>query len=125
MKLTMDQLITVLETDISSNNACIEISFEISNNQQYSDCWLGKMPNKKDSNQVIYWYGLYEDGSGSYDYTRLDDMIHDPVFDGKELQELIDQIEWISIDGCSFEEMLPFYLETTDERPIRSQHDRI
>lgn len=52
-------------------------------------------------------------------------MIHDPVFDGKELQELIDQIEWISIDGCSFEEMLPFYLETTDERPIRSQHDRI
>lgn len=39
-KITLQDLITVLNSDVVKYNSCIEMSFCINNDTEYEDCWL-------------------------------------------------------------------------------------
>ena len=68
--LKLEDFEKVLESDVLKNISCIEMSFHIEDDLEYEDCWVGKMPDKDDTNKEIYWYELVEDGSQSYKYVR-------------------------------------------------------
>ena len=76
---------------------CIEIEFRLKDHPKYCSCWMG---NTVDEGKASFWYGLVPDGSEAYDYTDLASFSSAPVFDGKTLEEVWDQIELISIDSC-------------------------
>ena len=109
-KIKLQDLVAILSNDVVKNNSCIEMEFSI-DDTEYDDCWLGKMPDRDESNKEIYWYGLAPDGSQAYEYTELEDILKAKVFHGKSLYELIDKINWHSLDGCSIEERLPYYID--------------
>lgn len=88
---------------------CIEIEFMLSNSKKYYQCWMGKCYDKS-IDRDAYWFGLTEDGNNAYDYTSFDDMSNAPVFDGKSLQEVWNDIEIISVDGCEPLERFECYL---------------
>ncbi|WP_426351065.1 hypothetical protein ACPWSR_07530 [Alloiococcus sp. CFN-8] len=110
-KFKLQDLKTILNSDVLKDNSCIEIEFSIDDDSEYDDCWLGKMPDRDESNKEIYWYGLAPDGSQAYEYTELKDILNAKVFHGKSLYVLIDKINWHSLDGCSIEERLPYYID--------------
>jgi hypothetical protein len=116
-KIKLQDLKKILSSDVIKNNSCIEMSFCIDNSEKYDDCWLGKMPSKTDSKQELYWYGIVHDGSQAYDYNILDNILNAKVFDGQSMCEIIENITWHSLDGCSIEEMLPYYLTDDSHRP--------
>lgn len=86
------------------------MNFCIDNDNEYEECWLGKMPDRDDPSKEVYWYGLVPDGSQAYDYSRLEDFLNAQVFHGKCLCDVIGEITWYSLDGCSIEERLAHYL---------------
>ena len=108
-KIKLEDLIKVLKSDVISNKSCIEMNFCIENDTEYDDCWIGKMPDRDNPNKEIYWYGLVRDGSQAYDYEDLEDILHAKVF-GKSMFDVIEKVNWYSLDGCSIEERLPDYL---------------
>ena len=68
------------------------------------------MPDRDDLSKEIYWYGLLGDGSQAYDYAKLEDILNAKVFKGKSMCDVIQEVIWYSLDGCSIEERLPNYI---------------
>lgn len=110
-KIELQDLISVLNSDVIKYNSCIEMNFRIDNDIQYNDCWLGKMPNRDEFGKEIYWYGLVPDGSQAYNYDKLEDILNAKVFNGKSMYDVIQKVTWYSLDGCSIEEMLSNYID--------------
>lgn len=110
-KMKLQDLVMILNSDVVKNNSCIEMNFSIDDYSEYDDCWLGKMPDRDEPNKEIYWYGLMEDGSQGYAYAELEDILKAKVFHGKSLYDVIDRTSWHSLDGCSLEERLPYYID--------------
>ena len=86
---------------------CIEIEFSINGFPKYQSCWMGKMSDKR---KDLYWYGLVSDGSEAFDYDNFQDFSDAPVFCGKSLKEIRNEVKVLSIDGCDPEERLQAYL---------------
>ena len=104
--ISFDDITKLFSLDIK-NKYCIEIEFCVSELADYQNCWMGKMPNKllrkKDrfwDGKEVYWFGLATDGSKAYDYDNYSDFSNAPVFDGKSLKQVWNQVELLSIDGC-------------------------
>lgn len=110
-KIKLQDLIRILSSDVIKYGCCIEMNFCINNDNEYKECWLGKMPDRDDPSKEVYWYGLVPDGSQAYDYSRLEDIINAEVFHGKCMSYVIKGITWYSLDGCSIEERLSHYLK--------------
>lgn len=119
-KIKLQDLIRILGSDVLKYNSCIEMNFCIDNDKEYEDCWIGKMPDKGDVTKEIYWYGLVQDGSQAYDYNELEDILNAKVFYGKSIYDVIEEITWYSLDGCSIEDMVSYYINDDIERPLRS-----
>jgi hypothetical protein len=110
-KIKLQDLIKILNEDVVKHNSCIEMNFCIDNDIVYGDCWLGKMPDRGNPRKAVYWYGLVPDGSQAYEYTELEDFIDAKVFNGKSMRDVFEKVTWYSLDGCSIEGMLPYYLD--------------
>lgn len=115
-KIRLQDLITVLNSDVVRYNSCIEMNFCIEADTEFEDCWVGKMPNRDDPSKEVYWYGLVQDGSQAYDYTKLEDILNAEVFHGKSLCDVSEKTTWYSLDGCSIEERLPDYIDDYAKR---------
>lgn len=111
VRIKLEDLIKILSSDVIKYKSCIEINFCIDNDVEYEDCWIGKMPDRDNSGQEIYWYGLVEDGSQSYKYYKLEDILNAKVFNGKGMYDVIEEVTWKSLDGCSIDEMLSNYID--------------
>lgn len=109
-KIELNDLITILKSDVLKNNSCIEMNFSIKDNIEYKNCWIGKMPDDNKFGKEVYWFGLVEDGSQGYEYNTLDALITAKVFNGKSLSEIFNKIIWSTLDGSSFEERLSYYI---------------
>ena len=107
--ITYNNLAKLFSFDLQ-NQSCIEIHFLLKSNPKYQSCWMGKMPHESDRNKEVYWYGLVADGSEAYDYDNFEYFSSAPVFEGKTLKDVCDQIELISIDGCDPVERINSYL---------------
>lgn len=108
----MHQFEIMMGIDVSAHNICIEIEFYINEDLEYNSCWLGKMGRTVEGIQYeVFWYGLVADGSQAYDYYSAEEFFNAPVFRGKSLKDLWDKVIINSIDGCSVEYRLPYYLE--------------
>ncbi len=114
-KITLDDLIKVLSSNVIRYQSCIEMNFCIENDDKYDDCWIGKMPDRYNPSKEIYWYGLVRDGSQAYDYDNLEDVLNANVFNGKSMCDVIEKVTWYSLDGCSIEERLPCYIEDYEQ----------
>lgn len=110
-KLKFQDLIKILNKDVVKDNSCIEMNFCIDKDTEYKDCWLGKMIDNKESGEELYWYGLVADGSQTYEYDSLEDILNAKVFHGKSLYDVIEDIIWFSLDGSNIEDMLPYYID--------------
>lgn len=109
-KINIDDFIKILDEDVVKNNSCIEMNFYVEGDKDYTDRWLGKMPNKSSLTEEAYWYGLVDNGSQDYDYDNQKDFLEAKVFNGKSIYEIFEKIHWHSLDGCSLEERLGYYL---------------
>jgi hypothetical protein len=89
---------------------CIEIEFSVKGHPKYRSCWMGKLPDEKNKEKEVYWYGLLPDGSEAHSYDNFQDFSSAPVFDGRSLKEIWNKVELLSIDGCDPEERLAVYL---------------
>lgn len=94
----------------SHHGYCIEIEFSVTGYPEYQSCWMGKMPDKRNKGQELYWYGLIPDGSEAYNYDSFQDFSCSSVFRGKSLKEIWDSVEILSIDGCDPEDGIQAYL---------------
>ena len=119
-KIKSQNLIGVLSFDVLKYKSCIEMNFSVDSDREYVDCWIGKMPDKDISNKEIYWYGLAADGSQAYDYRKLEDILSAKVFNEKSICDIIENVTWHSIDGCSIEERLQDYIDDNVSRVLRS-----
>ena len=89
---------------------CIEIEFSVKGYPKYQSCWMGKLPDKKNNDKELYWFGLVADGTEEYGYDNFIDFSSAPVFGGKSLKEVWEQIDLLSIDGCDPKERFSTYL---------------
>ncbi len=110
-KITFEEFCGVMSFEITNNQTCIEIEFSIDNYQDFQCSWLGKKLYGED-NKVIYWFGLTEDGSQAYDFESFEQFLNAKVFHAKNIKEIWDLVTIRSIDACSIEERLPFYLSS-------------
>lgn len=108
-KITFEEFCSVMSFNITNNQACIEIEFCIDNYKDYQHSWLGKMLYGEDE-KVTYWFGLTEDGSQAYDFESFEQFLDAKVFHAKSIREIWNLVTILSIDACSIEERLPFYL---------------
>lgn len=106
MKISFDTFNKLLTTHLR-DNCCQEILFNLENSEKYNHCWMGAI-NK--NGNVEYWFGLTQDGKEAYDYPSFDDMASALVFHGKSIKEIWEHIDILSINGCSPESIIPFYL---------------
>lgn len=106
--ISFNDKLKVFNTDLKGK-FCIEIEFKIKDNYKYNDCWMGKLPDKKTKNDVL-WFGLLSDGTAGYYYLTFKDMYSAPVFDGNSLYELWERVSINSIDGCDPEDRIGDYL---------------
>lgn len=67
---------------------------------------MGKMPNKANRGKEVYWFGLNQDGSQAFEYDNFENFSSAPVFDGKSLKDIWNEIELISINGCEPEDVI-------------------
>ena len=86
-KISFEDFKKIMSYDITKKQTCIEIEFCVDNYETYQTSWLGKMIDKE-TNQVVYWFGLTEDGSQAYDYDSFDKFSNAKVFNGKSLNEI-------------------------------------
>ncbi len=93
------------------NKYCIEIEFSVKGYPRYQSCWMGKMPDNHDEEKELYWYGLVPDGSEAYEYDNLQDFSCAPVFDGRSLKEVWNNVDILSIDGCDPKDRIEAYLK--------------
>lgn len=96
--------------DITKKRTCIEIEFSVDSCDEYKTSWLGKML-EGETNKLIYWFGLTEDGSQAYEFSSFEEFVNAGVFFGKNIKEVWGSITLHSIDACSIQDRLPFYLE--------------
>ena len=61
--------------------------------------------------KLKYWHGLVPEGSQTYEYDKLENILNAKVFYGKSLYDVIDKITCFSLYGSSIEEMLPYYID--------------
>ena len=108
-KITFESFKYVMAYDITGNQACIEIEFCVDNCDPYQTSWLGKMVDRE-TNKVIYWFGLAEDGSQAYDFDSFEEFVNAKVFYDKSIKEIWDSVSLLSIDACDIQDRLPFYL---------------
>ena len=108
-KITFEEFYSVMSFDITNNQTCIEIEFCIDNYKDYQCSWLGKMLYGEDE-KVIYWFGLTKDGSQAYDFESFEQFSNAKVVHAQSIKEIWDLVTILSIDACSIEERLPFYL---------------
>ncbi|QUH20384.1 hypothetical protein [Alkaliphilus sp. B6464] len=120
LKIKLEDFIKILSSDVLKSNSCIEMNFCIDNAVEYEDCWMGKMPDNDTINKEIYWYGLVEDGSQSYNYACFEEILNAKVFNNKSICDIWERVTWYSLDGCNIEEMLQYYIDDDLGRPIRS-----
>ena len=83
---------------------CIEIEFMVHMSDGDRRCWMGKLP--KEHGKELFWFGLKEDGTQSYDFYCFRDFTAAPVFNGQSLRECWEKIEILSIDGFDPQEIL-------------------
>lgn len=88
---------------------CYEIWFSVKGIPPYDTCWMGKMPDKSNKKKECYWFGLLPDDSQGYDFDNFLDFSNAPVFGGRSLKDIWDQIELLSINGCDPEELITDY----------------
>ena len=105
--LTFEQFKKMMAFD-TKGKYCIEVNFALRGSEPFSDCWLGKTPQYAGDS---YWFGLTSDGKHAYDYRTFDEMAAADVFDGKNLQEIWDDMELLSIDGLDPEDRASSYIE--------------
>ena len=91
-KLRIDELIEILSRDVLKNNSCVEMNFFVDGDTEYTDCWLGKMPNKEKLGLELYWYGLVPDGTQAYDFYDLHEFLNAKVFHNESLIDIFDKI---------------------------------
>ena len=108
-KISFNDFEKAMSYDVVNNNACIEVEFSIEDAEEYTSCWLGKMPDPETSKE-IYWFGLVEDGSQAYDFDTFEQFASAKVFRTNCLKELWPLVFIYSIDGCDVEERLPYLL---------------
>lgn len=109
-KISIDDFIKILDENVVKNDSCIEMNFYVEGDKDYTDCWLSKMSNKSDLTGETYWYGLEDNGSKAYDYDNQKEFLQSRVFNGKSIYEIFEKIYWYSLDGCSLEERLNYYV---------------
>ncbi|BBF43780.1 hypothetical protein lbkm_2468 [Lachnospiraceae bacterium KM106-2] len=114
MKLTKEEVKYLLSPEFVSVRGELEIAFYLEGDAQYSECWMGKMPNSEKPDQEIFWYGLVEDGTQSYNYSTAEELLQAKVFYGKDLLGILEQINWYSLDASNFEEMWNYYQGNID-----------
>ena len=107
MKLTREQFRILFSEEFLLKGYYTEISFELDG----EEAWLGKMPHPEKKEQQLYWYSLSSDGTKASCYESFHKWMYAKVFRGKTILECLDRIEWRSIEGSSFEELLPYYLK--------------
>lgn len=88
---------------------CIEIEFFVKDIPKYQSCWMGK--SSDETNKEEYWFGLVPDGTEAYSFKTFKEFVSAPVFDGKSLKEIWDNVELWSLDGCDPEERIHAYIE--------------
>lgn len=110
-KFSAEEFSQMMDYDVVSRGACIEIQFEVEGSDEYNGCWMGKMPDaEKNSLEETYWYGLVKDGSQAYSYPQKEEFLQAKIFNGKSILEIWDTIDIWPIDGCDVEERLPVLL---------------
>lgn len=110
MRLSKEQFLFLFSESIVFKGAYTEISFQVADDPDYTECWMGKMPAPDGRQEDIYWYCLKTDGSEGYYYTSLHKLLEAKVFHGKTIVEIIGSIFWESLEGSPFEELLSYYL---------------
>ncbi len=118
LKISLATFEKMMQYDVVKNKACIEIEFSVDEDPIYFACCLGKMFDGE-TNRGLYWYGLVADGSQAYDYDTLEAFLNAKILNGNSIKQLWSKISLFSIDACSVEERLPFYLGITDGSRMR------
>lgn len=108
-KISYKHFKCIMAYDITENQTCIEIEFSVDDSDEYELSWLGKMWDRE-TNKVIYWFGLTDDGLQAYEFDSFEAFINTKVFLGKSIKEVWDSITLHTIDGCNIQDRLPFYL---------------
>lgn len=99
------------------STGCYEIHFSVDGYNKYQNSWMGNTPIKNelgeypDAGKRSYWFGLTPDNTEAYDFSSFDKMVNAPVFEGKSLKEIWNEVDILSFDGCSPEEIIPIYLD--------------
>lgn len=107
--ISFENLAKLFSFDTESKR-CIEIEFSVKGHFKYQSCWMGKMPDDKNIEKDLYWYGLVPDGSEAYCYDNFQDFFSAAVFDGSSLKDILDKVDLLSIDGCAPEDRLRAFL---------------
>lgn len=108
-KISFQDFSRVMSYEITKKETCIEIEFCIDNCNEYQQSWLGKMMDNN-TEKVVYWFGLTEDGLHAYDFESFEQFTNAKIFYDKSIKEIWDLVSLLSIDACNIEERLPFYL---------------
>lgn len=108
IKLSFTNIKKILKSEINGKY-CIEILFKLKENEKFNECWMGKMPNKE-TLEDIYWYGLSPDGKTAYNFSSFQDLAEANLFNGKNLFEVWNSIDILSINSCDPVEMISIYL---------------
>ncbi|MBQ8791842.1 MAG: hypothetical protein IJZ51_11120 [Ruminiclostridium sp.] len=126
--ISFDDITKLFSIDLN-NRMCIEIEFNVISYPDYQYCWMGKCPKQKKSRFIalplptfikgkhipdIYWFGLPNHEDDNYCYNNFDDFSSAPIFDGKTLKEIWDNVEILSIDSIDPEERLQWYLQKSE-----------
>ena len=96
MKITFETFKNLLIKPMPQN-CCQEILFDVENSEKYHHCWMGAI-NK--NGNIEFWFGLTQDRKEAYDYTSFEEMISSPVFMGKTLKEVWENIDILSVNSC-------------------------
>lgn len=99
MTLTFDNIKNLFSFN-TFGKGCAEIEFRVEGMDTYQLSWMGKMPDRDNSEKDCYWYGLVPDGSEAYDYDNFEDFSSAPVFEGKSLKDICSKIELLSVNSC-------------------------
>lgn len=97
LTIPFEQLRTLFSFD-TEEGLCLEIEFLLNVNPDFDCCCMGKK-YCKDVAGDIYWFGLTPDGINAYEYTSFEDFSNEPVFNGKSLLEIWNEVQILTIDG--------------------------
>ncbi len=86
-----------------------EVEFYFKNDETKTEHFLGYMPmtGEEKSNPTPYWIGL-SDIEGGCAFASAEALVHAPVYGGRSLREIWDEIEICTIEGVDAEDWLRF-----------------